>query len=171
MKPYGAVFSAHRGLPLDVGIARVKGYKTYSDDEYRHAAHVITALFPGMELHALRPVQDASLAVFTWGAEELLARRILTPPHIAELPERVRPRFCIHGHNLLAVRRVTDGRLRVRIDVADNLSDTHPLWILRPAAIRGRVLPPLLRPRLVVDNSRATAFEPTPLRGQLQLIE
>src|SRR5215472_2052238 len=170
MKPCGAIFSAHRGLPLDVGLARVKGYTTYSDDEYRHAAQVVTAHFPGLELHTLRPVQDVSRVMFTWGAEELLARRILTPPHIPELPERVRSRFGICGHNLLAVRRVTDGRLRVQIDVADNLSEAHPLWILRPSAIRGRVLLRLLQARLVVDNSRAVAFEPTPRRGQLRLI-
>jgi len=171
MKPYGAIFSAHRGLRLDVGLARVKGYTTYSDDEYRHAAQVVTALFPGLELHTLRPVHDVSLAVFTWDAEELLGRHILTPPHIPELPERVCSRFGICGHNLLAVRRVTEGRLRVQIDVADNLSDAHPLWILRPSAIRGRVLPRLLQPRLVVDNSRAAAFESTPQRGRLRLIE
>jgi hypothetical protein len=171
MKPYGAIFSAHRGLPLDVGLARVKGYTTYSDDEYLHAAQVVTALFPGLELHTLRPVQDVSLAVFTWDAEELLARRILTPPHISELHERGRSRLSICSHNLLAVRRVTAGRLRVRIDVADSLSEAHPLWILRPSAIRGRVFPRLLQPRLVLDNSRAAAFEPTPRRGQLRLIE
>ena len=171
MKPCGAIFSVHRGLPLDVGLARVKGYTTYSDDEYRHAARVVTAQFPGLELHTLRPVQDVSLVVFTWDAEELLARRVLTPPHVPEFPERVRSRLSICGHNLLAVRRVTDGRLRVQIDVADNLSGAHPLWILRPSAIRGRVLPLLLQPRLVVDNSRVAAFVPTPRRRQLQLVE
>jgi hypothetical protein len=112
MKPRGAILGTHRGLPLDVGLARVKGYTTYSDDEYRHAAQVVTALFPGLELHTLRPVQDVSLVMFTWDAEELLARRILAPPHLPELPERVRSSFGICGHNLLAVRRVTDGRLR-----------------------------------------------------------
>src|ERR1700747_3252619 len=171
MRPYGAIFSAHRGLPLDVGLARVRGYTTYSDDEYRHAAQLVTALFPGLELHTLRPVHDVSLAVFTWEAEALLARRIVAPPHISELPERGRSRLGICGHNLLAVRRVTEGRLRVQIDVADNLSEAHPLWVLRPSAIRGRVVPLLLQPRLVVDNSRAAASEPTPRRGQLRLIE
>jgi hypothetical protein len=171
--PAGEVFRAHPGLAHDIAVARLRDFPTFTDDQYRHIAHVVAHKYPGMELHTLRLSGPSfTLAEFTWDAEKLILGRILHHRDVPQLPRRTSSSWCIFGTSaLLTVHRVRGRKLRVRIDVPDFLPDSHPLAILRPTAIAS--MAPAPAPywlRLAVDNSRTEGLQQTARRGQLRLI-
>jgi hypothetical protein len=171
MKPCGEIFYAHPGLAHNIAVDRISGRPTFTDDQYRHIAEVVTVLLPGMQLTTLRPMGRATLAVFIWDTSELVSKDILSRIHIPQLPKRTLVTSDLFTHCTLVVTRVRGGRLRVRIDVPESLDDKHPLAILRSSAIVSMERPPSrARLSLAVDNSGLEGFEPTPRRGRLGLI-
>lgn len=149
-------------LQRNHAMARHRGWPMYENAELNRLLCAVERRFPGMQVLCLRPIKrcsdEVSTLVLRWDRAKLLHSGILQPEDVPVAPKRMAWKFLGPDHDLaFEVRCTSRARFTVRIDVADDLLESHPLAMFRPSSIRVAPLPGKRCGswlRLVVDNTR-----------------